>query len=54
MKRSSLVVVLSLLATSALAADAPPLETYNLDNTRITVSGISAGGAFATQVISYT
>ncbi len=42
--------LLVLMSSPVLGANSPPLESYNIDTSRITVSGLSAGGCFATQV----
>ncbi len=47
---STVLCSLALLALPIWAANEPPLEGYNVDTSRITISGFSAGGAFATQV----
>ncbi len=49
MMRFALACSFLLAASEVLAGSGPPLESYNVDTSQLTVSGLSAGGALATQ-----
>jgi len=46
---SKIVIIFALFCTLFLSSSAKSLEEYNIDPSGITVSGLSAGGAFAVQ-----